>query len=385
MQNLGKILGALILLSAPPVTAAAPEAAGDIQWRTDYMAARHEAQKKNRPLVIDFGTEHCYWCKRLDATTFRDETVLRVMKERFIALKVDAEKESGLAQALRIQSYPTIVIAAPDGKIIATQEGYVEAGRFHEQLQRALATITNPDWMLKDYKEAVKAVDRSDYARALTLLRRIVDDGNQRPVQVRAQRLVKDLEQRAADRLARARQLNAKGEASAASDALTDLRRSFNGTQAAIEAGQLLSELSSRPEIKDEQRSRRARQLLAQAREDYRTQQYLCCIDRCEVLKASYGDLPEADEARKLDSEIRNNPEWMQTACESLSDRLGKLYLDLADNWLKKGQPEQAAQCLEKVVQAFPSSRHAEVAQVRLAQIQGRPTQQADFKKPDGP
>jgi thioredoxin-like negative regulator of GroEL len=381
--RLAWLLAGSCLLTACCLPATAQEAAGEVKWRTDYLAARREAQEKGRPLVIDFGTEHCYWCKRLDATTFHDPTVLRVMNDNFIPLRIDAEKESGLAQALRIQSYPTIIIAAADGKIIATQEGYLDAGRFHEKLQQALASVTNPDWMLKDYQRATQAIAGADFARAVTLLRGVLEDGKDRPVQHKARALLKDLEERAAGRLKQARQLTDKGKAAEATNTLTDLVRSFNGTQAAVEAGRMLATLTSRPEVKEQEHARRARRLLAQAREDYRTQQYLCCIDRCEVLKASYGDLPEAEEARRLEREIRNNPEWMQTACESLSDRLGKLYLDLADNWLEKGQPEQAAQCLEKVVQAFPTSRHAEAAQARLAQIQGRPAQQANYKKPE--
>jgi hypothetical protein len=128
-------------------------------------------------------------------------------------------------------------------------------------------------------------------------------------------------------------------------------------------------------------RTRRAQELLAQAREDYRTQQYLCCLDRCEVLSATYGDLPEGAEAGQLVVEIKNNPEWLQNACTSLTERLGGLYLSLAETWIRKGQPRQAAVCLERVIQSFPHTRQAETAQIRLAAIQGRSTFQADFKK----
>ena len=124
-----------------------------------------------------------------------------------------------------------------------------------------------------------------------------------------------------------------------------------------------------------------AQALLAQAREDYRTQQYLCCLDRCEVLAASYADLTEGTEAVQLASEIKNNPEWMRQACDNLSDRLGILYLSLAETWLHKGQPQQAAQCLERVIQSCPGTRQAEAAQVRLSYLKGQTTWQTEFKK----
>src|SRR5262249_46528360 len=117
-------------------------------------------------------------------------------------------------------------------------------------------------------------------------------------------------------------------------------------------------------------------------REDYRTQHFLACLDRCEDLASSYADLPEGADAMQLAAQIKNNPEWMKQVCESLSDRLGLLYLSLAETLLKKGQPQQAVVYLERVVQTFPGTRQAEAAQVRLSQVQGQPTQPVDFKKP---
>jgi thioredoxin-like negative regulator of GroEL len=375
-------LGVIVLTVAAAAARAGEEEA--VKWRYDYNAARREAQDKGLPLVLDFGTEHCFWCKRLDATTFQDPAVVRLMNGRFIPLKVDAEKESGLANYLRVQSYPTIVIAASDGKIYGTHEGYLDASRFHEHLKRALAAVTNPEWMTRDYREASKAIAGSDFARAIALLRSVIEDGKDRPVQVKARQLLKDLEQQAAERLARAKKLNKRGQTSEAMETLTELLRVFGGTKAAAEAGQLLASLGNGQELQEKQRVRQARALLAQAHKDYDSKQYLCCIDRCELLTASYGDLPESDEARRLKKKIQDNPDWMQSACESLSERLGGLYLSLAESWLKKGKPQEAVLCLEKVVKSFPSSRQAEIAQARLAQIQARPPlqQQANYEDP---
>ena len=76
------------------------------------------------------------------------------------------------------------------------------------------------------------------------------------------------------------------------------------------------------------------------------------------------------NEAGHLVAEIRNNPEWLQNAADTMSDRLGALYLALADALLKKAQPQQAEVYLLRVIQAFPGSRLAESAQIRLTQLQ---------------
>jgi hypothetical protein len=64
-----------------------------------------------------------------------------------------------------------------------------------------------------------------------------------------------------------------------------------------------------------------------------------------------------------------------------LQSRLGVLYLGPAENCLKNGQPQQAVFYLRRVVRAFPNSRHAEVAQTRLSQIQGGPQRAVDLTK----
>ena len=95
--------------------------------------ARQEAKDKQRPIVLDFGTSNCFWCKKLDITTFRDPAITKLLAERFVVAKIDAEKDAALAQQLGISSYPTLVFATPDGKILGKHEGYVEVARFNQQ------------------------------------------------------------------------------------------------------------------------------------------------------------------------------------------------------------------------------------------------------------
>src|SRR6266851_3556927 len=237
--------------------------AQEVEWRTDYNKARQEATEKGKPLLLDFGTENCFYCKKLDATTFRDTTVAGILNKSFIPLKIDANRNGALADALHVDRYPTLVLAAPDGKILATQEGYVETVRCQELLQRALASVSNPDWMARDYQDAVKAIAASDFARAIALLRSVLDDKGERPVQVKARQLLDDMEQQAAGQLARAKQQIDKGQSDEALARISELVRAYAGTQAATEGGHMLGTLAVRPEIKNQ---KRARDLLAQAR-----------------------------------------------------------------------------------------------------------------------
>jgi thioredoxin-like negative regulator of GroEL len=351
---------------------ARPVAAQEVKWRDDYKKAREEAQQTGRPLLLDLGTENCTWCKQLDQTTFRDPALVTLLNERFIPLKIDGDRSPSLVEALRVQKYPTLVFATANGAILGYQEGYVDAPTLREQLHKTLMAVFTPEWMVRDLKAATEAVENGEYARAITLLRDLVEDGKDRPVQAQARQLLKELEEQAATRFALARQMADRGQNTEAVDAVNQLVKNFPGTRAAREGSQMLFTLASRVNANDPQRAQRARELLSQAKEDYRAQRFLCCLERCDALSTSFADLPEGAEASQVLAEIQGNPEWLKQATEQLGDRLGTLYLALADAWLKRGQPQQAVYYLERVVQAFPNSRQAETAQARLAQLQGQ-------------
>ena len=63
-----------------------------IQWITIEEAIEIAASGENDKLFfIDVYTDWCGWCKRMDATTFVDPEVVKVMNENFYAVKFDGE------------------------------------------------------------------------------------------------------------------------------------------------------------------------------------------------------------------------------------------------------------------------------------------------------
>lgn len=111
--------------------------AQEVSWRHDYAAARKEANESGRPILMDIGTETCGACRRLDATTFRDPKLVKHLNEKFIPLKVDANREERLVQSLGIECYPTLVLASPEGKVLGRQVGYADVGQIMVLLAKA--------------------------------------------------------------------------------------------------------------------------------------------------------------------------------------------------------------------------------------------------------
>src|SRR5262249_50617837 len=150
------------------------------------------------------------------------------------------------------------------------------------------------------------------------------------------------LEQKAQERVSQARQFADAGQSTQALQILTDTIRDFAGLSAARDAADVMNRVAQNPAIRSQQRVGRAQELLAQAREYYKSNEFFLSLDRCEVLMSAYGDLNEGQEAGQLAAEIKSNPDLLQSACENLSDRLSNMYLALADSLLRKGQRSQA-------------------------------------------
>jgi hypothetical protein len=95
-----------------------------------------------------------------------------------------------------------------------------------------------------------------------------------------------------------------------------------------------------------------------------------------------FPDLPESREAQKLAAEVKSSPEMLSQACEVAGEQLAGMLLNLADAWMKRGQPQQAVLCLERVMKMCPGTHNAGLAQIRLSEIQNQPTQPAEYKTP---
>jgi uncharacterized protein YyaL (SSP411 family) len=380
------LVTASALYLAMPATAqpARPSPApARVTWRSEYNAARKEATEKGLPLVIVIGTQDCFYCRKLEAGPLKDPAVTGLLAGNFVALKLDATRAPELARALKVQMYPTTVLAAPDGKIHAFIEGYVESDRFADQLKRTLTQASTPDWAARDFNEASKALAAGDYPRAVSLLKGITKEAGTKPVGAKAGQLLDEVEKTAAAKIAQAKQLEQAGRAQEAADVLAEAVTQFAGTQAASDAAALLAGLSAKPEEAQKKRLRIARDLLAAAREDFRAGRLYDCMQRCEQLATGFADLPEAKDAEALVTDIKGNPERLAKACQQMNDRTAAMYLALADSWAKRGQGAEAAECLKKVVALCPNTRQAEVAQTELRKLQGKtPAVQTGLTKP---
>jgi len=121
-----------------------PEAKGGIRWDRDFELAMKKAKNASKPVMIDFWADWCGWCHRLDATTYRDETVMRLAKG-FVPVKVNAEgtkAEVAIAVRYGVSSLPTIAFISPSGRMVLRLEGFQGPGQFPHVMEQAKEMAT---------------------------------------------------------------------------------------------------------------------------------------------------------------------------------------------------------------------------------------------------
>lgn len=141
-QLLAPMLASLALLICN-----ARSCAQEINWRHSYAEARREAEETGRLLFLDFGTQACFYCQKLDTTTFRVPGVAKMLNDSFIPVHIDAQREQELTRRMGVQRFPTLVITDPSGKTVDRREGFCEAGPmmgFLDQSKRVASAGSRP-------------------------------------------------------------------------------------------------------------------------------------------------------------------------------------------------------------------------------------------------
>ena len=112
--------------------------AKEVPWAKSFSAAKATAIGYHRLVMVDFYTDWCGWCKKLDTTTYEDNAFAQAA-EQVVPVKVNAEKE-GITEARKygVKVYPTILFIDPsNGKVVSTISGYLPTGPFLTEIDVA--------------------------------------------------------------------------------------------------------------------------------------------------------------------------------------------------------------------------------------------------------
>lgn len=335
-----------------------------LRWRTDYAAARKESLETGLPLLMQIGSDDCLYCRKMEATTLRDAAVQNAMTAQYIPLKIDGNREQTLVKALKIQVYPTTVLAGPDGTIHSIINGYVAAESFRDQLKLTTSFVIADRKIEKDLEEATANSKSGQFAKAFATATQIALVAKGKPNEQLAKAILDDIERNAAERLAKANQQVRAGFPNEAKTTFAEVAQNFAGTGAAAKAETQLIAMGAG--IVDRSiLTSKASSLLAMAKELTRAGAYADALEICDLLSHTV----EASEAAKLADSIRADATKLAVAGRQANEQAAAIQRTLANSWASNGNREEAAKCLELAMKLEPTGPKSEATQTQLTSL----------------
>jgi thioredoxin-related protein len=115
--------------------------------KTDGWLAFNEgmelAAKTGKPVIIDFYTSWCRWCRVMDSETFSNADVKKILEKEFITIRVDAEDKTDkleyignvytpvqLTRHFAVKGFPSLAYLESSGKKIMVVPGFKKPEEF---------------------------------------------------------------------------------------------------------------------------------------------------------------------------------------------------------------------------------------------------------------
>jgi len=128
-----------------------------MNWLTNLEQAKEESLKSHKPILLQFEMDGCGGCKKLEATTYKDQKVIEEMNAWFVLLKLDLIKDREVRKSLGAYWTPAIYFLDQNGNSYFHFNGYLPADEFRAMLRLGIAETIMPRGR---YDDIIKIIDK---------------------------------------------------------------------------------------------------------------------------------------------------------------------------------------------------------------------------------
>ena len=149
----------LFALAGCASLSAAAENHPEIKWQPWSDEIFAQAKAEHKLVLLDLGAGWCHWCHVMDAQTYADAEVIRLLGAKYLAVRVDADARPDLANRYEDYGWPATVVFKWDGTELAKRQGYLPPKPMASMLQ-AFIDDTTP-WPSVEPEAAVVAASEA--------------------------------------------------------------------------------------------------------------------------------------------------------------------------------------------------------------------------------
>ncbi len=95
-----------------------------IPWRADFAAARLEAQRAGKPLLVYFTADWCAPCHQLKSTTWADERVDAALRA-YVPVRIDVDRNPAIANEYNVRALPAYIVVDAEKTARNSADGYL--------------------------------------------------------------------------------------------------------------------------------------------------------------------------------------------------------------------------------------------------------------------
>jgi uncharacterized protein YyaL (SSP411 family) len=115
--------------------------AARLKWRPWSDAVFADAKREKRFVLLDLEAVWCHWCHVMDANTYSDPAVIKLLESRYITVKADQDSRPDLSNRYEDYGWPATVVFDAEGHEIVKRQGYLAPDEMASMLQ---AIIDDP-------------------------------------------------------------------------------------------------------------------------------------------------------------------------------------------------------------------------------------------------
>jgi thioredoxin-related protein len=134
-------------------TADSKAGASGIIWQ-DYAQGLQLARKQNKPVFLYFHAQWCRYCKKLKKTTLKDQAVMDYLRDNFISISIDTDRNKDLANQWKVRGLPTLWFLKSDNSRITSIPGFVD----EKQFLNVLKFIRTASYEKMSFRDFVKTL-----------------------------------------------------------------------------------------------------------------------------------------------------------------------------------------------------------------------------------